>query len=126
MNIYPKNHAMKYMRLKQLESCRDCSRQLTLSKAYLPYFQEAILCMKEKCNCTVNKQVHTGANYVTPLYSQKLALTSQTSSGCLVGIVCSQTQATEFKHITQEIITVFPPYNLLVYDWLSRLILHGV
>jgi hypothetical protein len=31
------------------------------------------------------------------LYPQKLALSSLTSSGCLVGIVCSQTQATELS-----------------------------
>jgi hypothetical protein len=34
-------------------------------------------------------------DHVTPLYLQKLALTSQTSGGCSVGIVRSRTQATE-------------------------------
>jgi hypothetical protein len=37
------------------------------------------------------------ADYATPLYSQKLALTSPTSCGLSVGIVRSRTQATEFK-----------------------------
>jgi hypothetical protein len=36
------------------------------------------------------------ADYATPLYPQKLALTSPTSAGRLVGIVRSQTKATEF------------------------------
>jgi hypothetical protein len=36
------------------------------------------------------------ANYVTPLYPQKLALTSPTSGCRSVGIVHSRTQATEF------------------------------
>jgi hypothetical protein len=35
-------------------------------------------------------------DHVTPLYPQTLALTSPTSGGCSVGIVCSRTQATEF------------------------------
>jgi hypothetical protein len=36
------------------------------------------------------------ADYSTPLYSQKLALTSPTSGGRSVGTVRSQIQATEF------------------------------
>jgi hypothetical protein len=36
------------------------------------------------------------ADYVTPLYLQKLTLTSLTKGGCSVGIVRSRTQATEF------------------------------
>jgi hypothetical protein len=36
------------------------------------------------------------ANYATPLYPQKLALTSATTGGRSVGIVRSRTQATEF------------------------------
>jgi len=34
---------------------------------------------------------------VTPLYPQKLALTSPTGGGRSVGIVCSRTKATEFR-----------------------------
>ena len=37
------------------------------------------------------------ANYVTPLYPQKLALTSPTDSGRSVGMVRSRTKATEFS-----------------------------
>ena len=36
------------------------------------------------------------ADHVTPLYLQKLALTSPTGSGRSVGIVRSRTKATEF------------------------------
>ena len=37
------------------------------------------------------------ADHVTPLYPQKLALTSPTGGGRSVGIVLSLTKATEFK-----------------------------
>jgi len=37
------------------------------------------------------------ADHVTPLYRQKLALTSPTGGGRSVGIVCSRTKATEFS-----------------------------
>ena len=37
------------------------------------------------------------ANHVTPLYPQKLALTSPTDDGRSVGIVRSRTKATEFS-----------------------------
>jgi hypothetical protein len=37
------------------------------------------------------------ADHVTPLYPQKLALTSPTSGGRSVGIVRSRTKATEFS-----------------------------
>ena len=37
------------------------------------------------------------ANHVTPLYPQKLALTSPTSGGRSVGMVRSRTKATEFR-----------------------------
>jgi hypothetical protein len=37
------------------------------------------------------------ADYATPLYPQKLALTSHTSGGRLVGIVCLRAKATEFS-----------------------------
>jgi hypothetical protein len=36
------------------------------------------------------------ANHVTPLYQQKLALTSPTGGGRSVGMVRSRTKATEF------------------------------
>ena len=36
------------------------------------------------------------ADHATPLYPQKLALTSPTDGGRSVGIVCSRTEATEF------------------------------
>ena len=36
------------------------------------------------------------ADHVTPLYPQKLALTSPTGGGRSVGIVCVRTKATEF------------------------------
>jgi hypothetical protein len=37
------------------------------------------------------------ADHVTPLYPQKLALTSPTGGGRSVGIVCSRTKAMEFE-----------------------------
>jgi len=37
------------------------------------------------------------ADHVTPLYPQKLALTSPTDGGRSVGIVCVRTKATEFS-----------------------------
>ena len=37
------------------------------------------------------------ADHVTPLYPQKLALTSPTSGSCSVGIVRVRTKATEFS-----------------------------
>jgi len=39
------------------------------------------------------------ANHVTPLYPQKLALTSPTGGGRSVGMVRSRTKATEFLDI---------------------------
>jgi hypothetical protein len=47
-------------------------------------------------------------NYVIHLYQQKLALTSPTSGGRSVGIVCSRTQATEFvfdRHNNHFVVT---------------------
>ena len=41
------------------------------------------------------------ADHVTPLYSQKLALTSPTGGGRSVGIVRSRTKATEFSLIVR-------------------------
>jgi hypothetical protein len=45
--------------LKHLESCRDSFRHLKILTVYSLYIQETTLCVKETCNCTVNKQVHT-------------------------------------------------------------------
>jgi len=42
------------------------------------------------------------ADHVTPLYPQKLALTSPTSGGRSVGIVCVRTKATEFFLVFPE------------------------
>ena len=39
------------------------------------------------------------ADHVTPLYPQKLALTSSTGGGRSVGIVCVRTKATEFSFV---------------------------
>ena len=44
------------------------------------------------------------ADHVTPLYPQKLALTSPTGGGCSVGIVRSRTKATEFSLVFNVII----------------------
>ena len=48
------------------------------------------------------------ADHMTPLYPQKLALTSPTGGGRSVGIVRSRTKATEFL--------VFVFYNMLVVN----------
>jgi hypothetical protein len=45
--------------LKQRESCRDSFKQLKILAVYSLYNQETIICAKQKCNCAVNKQVHT-------------------------------------------------------------------
>ena len=42
------------------------------------------------------------ADHVTPLYPQKLALTSPTDGGRSVGIVRSRTKATEFSFSLEE------------------------
>jgi len=47
------------------------------------------------------------ADHVTPLYPQKLALTSPTGGGRSVGIVRSRTKATEFIWIS-EYARLFP------------------
>jgi hypothetical protein len=44
---------------KQLESCTDSFRQLKILTIYSLYIQGTILYAKEKCNCAVDKQVHT-------------------------------------------------------------------
>jgi len=54
------------------------------------------------------------ANHVTPLYPQKLALTSPTGGGRSVGMVRSRTKATEFgfyvcTYKTSRVKTLFLP-----------------
>ena len=52
--------AVRYIAgLKHLESCKDSFRHLKILTVYSLYIQETILYVKEKCNCTVNKQIHT-------------------------------------------------------------------
>ena len=46
----------------------------------------------------------TRADHVTPLYPQKLALTSPTGGGRSVGIVRSRTKATEFSFLVYVIL----------------------
>ena len=57
------------------------------------------------------------ADHVTPLYPQKLALTSPTGGGRSVGIVRVRTKATEFVYLVH---TVAPCYNNLKPLKLSR------
>jgi len=67
--------------------------------------------MKKSSGSRSRKQILTAvgtryADHVTPLYPQKLALTSPTGGGRSVGIVRVRTKATEFLEIvisvTQE------------------------
>ena len=54
------------------------------------------------------------ADHVTPLYPQKLALTSPTGGGRSVGIVRSRTKATEFSLVYIYIIsTNIPPIIII-------------
>jgi hypothetical protein len=53
------------------------------------------------------------ADHVTPLYPQKLALTSPTGGGRSVGIVRSQTKAMELYLFTQ-LYSLLPLFLLLV------------
>jgi hypothetical protein len=45
-------------------------------------------------------------DHATPLYPQKLAPTSPTSGGCLVGIPHSRTKATELLYTLERVVTV--------------------
>jgi hypothetical protein len=45
--------------LKPLESCRDSFKQLKILTVYLLYILQTILYVSNKCNCTVNKQIHS-------------------------------------------------------------------
>jgi hypothetical protein len=49
------------------------------------------------------------ADHVTPLYPQKLALTSPTGGGRSVGIVRSRTKAMEFSLVSPKYITAEAP-----------------
>jgi hypothetical protein len=60
-----------------------------------------------------------GAAHVTPLYPQKLALTSPTGDGRSVGIVRSRTKATEFSlyiyiYVVYGIQVIYSPTNAQV------------
>jgi hypothetical protein len=46
------------------------------------------------------------ADHVTPLYPQKLTLTSPTGGGRSVGIVRSRTKATEFSFVVVVVVVV--------------------
>ena len=50
------------------------------------------------------------ADHVTPLYQQKLALTSPTGGGRSVGIVHVRTKATEFSLVVLYIHQLLPKY----------------
>jgi len=54
------------------------------------------------------------ADHVTPLYPQKLALTSPTSGGHCVGIVRSRTKATEFSLVLWEHVKHGVPQGLVL------------
>jgi hypothetical protein len=60
INIYLQKMYVRYMAgLKQLESCSNRFKERKILTVYSLYFQEKMLYAKEKCNCAVNKQVHT-------------------------------------------------------------------
>jgi len=63
------------------------------------------------------------ADHVTPLYPQKLAVTSPTGGGRSVGIVRSQTNATEFSFLVlmfvnlnvQDLDLLLSPVEMLLF-----------
>ena len=55
------------------------------------------------------------ADHVTPLYPQKLALTSPTGGGRSVGIVRVGTKATEFSIQSESVVGFCPVYVMLAY-----------
>jgi len=57
------------------------------------------------------------ADHVTPLYPQKLALTSPTGGGRSVGIVRSRTKAAEFFLIYFTYIFCFPSDRIYTLSW---------
>ena len=60
------------------------------------------------------------ADHVTPLYQQKLALTSLTGDGRSVGIVRSRTKATEFFFYAMYLRNISVPALRGISDGLSK------
>ena len=61
------------------------------------------------------------ADHVTPLYPQKLALTSPTGGGRSVGIVHVRTKATEFRvYVTATEFTVYTKVEAYCELWCSE------
>jgi hypothetical protein len=54
---------------------------------------------RKRSGSGLENREHSHSDHATPLYQQKMALTSLTSVGCSVGIVCLRTQATEFSFL---------------------------
>ena len=55
------------------------------------------------------------ADHLTPLYPQKLALTSPTGGGRSVGIVRSRTKATEFSFLVLVLLKLRVHFKLIYY-----------
>ena len=71
--------------------------------------------MNKKVAASVQKTEINGrgdrcADHVTPLYPQKLALTSPTGGGRSVGIVRSRTKTTEFFFVKQYVYSEVDPF----------------
>jgi hypothetical protein len=81
--------AVRYIAgLKHLESCKDSFRHLKILTVYSLYIQETIPYVKEKCNCTVNKQIHTHntrTNKDYNIYGHNLEIynSKQSAAGCI-------------------------------------------
>ena len=67
------------------------------------------------------------ANHVTPLYPQKLVLTSPTGGGRSVSMVRSRTKATEFSlvYISQVFIKIFIIFTVFNVDKKKKTILEA-
>jgi hypothetical protein len=60
MDIYHTKGYLTYTAaLKQLESCTDNFRQVTILTTSLLYIYDTIICAKEKCYCAVRRQINT-------------------------------------------------------------------
>jgi hypothetical protein len=59
------------------------------------YLEEIVVALVSKAE-NMSMEIHC-ADHATPLYPQKLSLTSPTSGSRLVSIVCSWTKATKFS-----------------------------
>jgi hypothetical protein len=65
------------------------------------------------------------ADHVTPLYPQKLALTSPTSGGRSVGIVRPRTKATEFSLVLGltapcvDVVCIYQSVTKFIYSFIS-------